>query len=78
LNNTDNNNLNNNGNTNRDNDLNTPPSSSLQIGDIVTQLPEGSKVVTINGEKMYVSPDDTYLKEETDGDIVQYKVVGKQ
>ena len=78
LNNTDNNNLNNNGNTNSDNDLNTSPSSSLQIGDIVTQLPEGSKVVTINGEKMYVSPDDTYLKEETDGDIVQYKVVGKQ
>jgi len=79
LNNIDNNNLNNSDNTNSDNNLNTSPSSSsLQIGDIVTQLPEGSKVVTINGEKMYISPDDTYLKEETDGGVVQYKVVGKQ
>lgn len=70
-------NLNNDDNTNNDNNLDTPPTTSLQLGDIVTQLPEGSKVVTINGEKMYVSPDDTYLKEETDGGVVQYKVVGK-
>jgi len=70
-------NLNNDDNANNDNSLNTPPASSLQLGDIVTQLPEGSRVVTINGEKMYVSPDDTYLKEETDGGVVQYKVVGK-
>ena len=78
LNNTDNSNLNNNDNTNSDNNLNTSPSSSsLQMGDIVNQLPEGSKVVTINGEKMYVAPDDTYLKEESDGGVVQYKVVGK-
>jgi hypothetical protein len=76
LNNPDNN-LNNDDNANNDNSLNTPPVSSLQLGDIVTQLPEGSRVVTINGEKMYVSPDDTYLKEETDGGVVQYKVVGK-
>jgi len=72
------NNLNNDDNTNTDNSLNTPPpAASLQLGDIVTQLPEGSRTVTINGEKMYVSPDDTYLKEETDGGVVQYKVVGK-
>ena len=82
VNNTDEGDLNNtdnysNDNTNNDNTLNEPPSSSLQIGDTVTQLPEGSKVVTINGEKMYVSPDNTYLKEETDGGVVQYKVVGK-
>ena len=70
-------NLNNDDNANNDNSLNTPPGSSLQLGDIVTQLPEGSRVVTINGEKMYVSPDDKYLKEETDGGVVQYKVVGK-
>jgi hypothetical protein len=57
------------------NDVTTPP-ASLQMGDIVNQLPEGSKVVTINGEKMYVAPDDTYLKEESDGGVVQYKVVG--
>ena len=57
------------------NDVTTPP-ASLQMGDIVNQLPEGSKVVTINGEKMYVAPDDTYLKEESNGGVVQYKVVG--
>jgi hypothetical protein len=58
------------------NDVNTPP-VSLQMGDIVNQLPEGSRVITINGEKMYVAPDDTYLKEESNGGVVQYKVVGK-
>jgi hypothetical protein len=26
---------------------------------------------------MYVTPDDTYLKEESDNGSVQYKVVGK-
>ena len=75
LNNRDNN-INNDKNYNDNNTLNTPP-SSLQIGDTLTQLPEGSKAVTINGEKMYVSPDDIYLKEETNGGVVQYKVVGK-
>lgn len=57
------------------NNVTTPP-ASLQMGDIVNQLPEGSKIVTINGEKMYVAPDDTYLKEESDGGVVQYRVVG--
>lgn len=77
VNNTDEGDLNN-ADKNYNNTLNTPSSSSsLQAGDIVTQLPEGSKVVTINGEKMYVSPDGIYLKEETDGGVVQYKVVGK-
>ncbi len=51
--------------------------SPLNNGDVVIQLPEGSKVVTLNGEKLYVTPDDTYLKEETNGDNVQYRVVGK-
>ncbi|HSQ45270.1 MAG TPA: DUF6515 family protein [Ginsengibacter sp.] len=67
----------NNDNPNNDNTMNEASPSSLQIGDTISQLPEGSKVVTINGEKMYVSPDNTYLKEETDGGVVQYKVVGK-
>ena len=53
------------------------PPASLNPGDVINHLPEGSKVVTINGEKLYVAPDDTYLKEETDGEIVKYKVVGK-
>ncbi len=51
--------------------------SPLNNGDIVPELPEGSKVITLNGEKLYVTPDDTYLKEERNGDILQYRVVGK-
>lgn len=58
------------------NDVNIPP-ASLQMGDIVSQLPEGSKVITIKGEEMYVTPDNTYLKEESDGGVTQYRVVGK-
>jgi hypothetical protein len=59
-------------------DANAAPVSSLQMGDVVSQLPEGSKVVTINGEKTYVTPDNTYLEQEsTNNGVVQYKVVGK-
>lgn len=56
--------------------LDAPQSLQLQNGDIVPQLPEGSKVITLNGEKLYLAPDNTYLKEETNGDTVQYRVVG--
>jgi Family of unknown function (DUF6515) len=70
-------NLNNEDNAANDNALTVPQSSPLQIGDIVNQLPEGSKVVTIKGEKMYVTPDDVYLKEKSDGSEVEYEVVGK-
>jgi hypothetical protein len=64
-------------NGNNGNSLSAPP-ASLQMGDVVSQLPEGSKVVTINGEKMYVTPDNTYLKENSgDSGTVQYEVVGK-
>src|SRR5665213_450411 len=59
-------------NSDNDNSLSTP-APTLQIGDVVSQLPEGSKVVTINGDKMYVTPDDTYLKEDSDNSgTVQY------
>ncbi len=64
-------------NGNNDNSISAPP-TSLKMGDVVSQLPEGSKVVTINGEKMYVTPDNTYLKEDSnDSGTVQYEVVGK-
>ena len=47
-------------------------------GDIVNELPAGSKTVTLNGNKYYVSPDDVYY-EETAGpnNTIRYKVVGK-
>lgn len=75
VNNTNEGNVNGNDNNNSDNADVAP--SSLQLGDILTQLPEGSKVVTINGEKMYVTPDDIYLKEETHGSAEEFEVVGK-
>jgi hypothetical protein len=55
----------------------TTPLASLNNGDIMNELPDGSKVVTINGEKLYVTPDGIYLKEEFEGNAVHYKVVGK-
>ncbi|MDQ6761165.1 MAG: hypothetical protein M3015_00890, partial [Bacteroidota bacterium] len=51
--------------------------SPLNEGDIVLELPEGSKVITLNGQKLYVTPDDTYLKEEANGETVKYRVVSK-
>ena len=56
--------------------INTAP-ESLQVGDIVTQLPEDSKIVTVNGEQLYQTPDNIYLREESNNGIVQYRVVGK-
>lgn len=50
---------------------------SLEIGDMINQLPEGSKIVTINGEQMYETPDNLYLEEENVNGSVTYKVVGK-
>ena len=49
----------------------------MYMGDEINQLPEGSKTVTVNGEKLYVTPDETYLKEVSEENIIKYKVVGK-
>jgi hypothetical protein len=68
--------INNTGSDGYNNNDATGPGAHLQTGDIVNQLPEGSKIVTINGEKLYVTPDDTYLKEESNAGAVQYRVVG--
>lgn len=60
-----------------DNGAMAPSSSNPQIGDIVSQLPEGSKITTINGEKLFLTPDHTYLKEESVNGVIQYRVVGQ-
>ena len=49
---------------------------SYKAGDVVPELPSGCKIITLNGEKFYVSPDDIYFKELRDGNQVSYKVVG--
>ena len=54
-----------------------PVAPSLQEGDIISQLPEGSKIVTINGAQLYETPDNIYLQQQSNNGVVGYKVVGK-
>lgn len=54
-----------------------PIPESLEIGNTIDQLPEGSKVVTVNGQQLYETPDNVYLQEESVNGSVDYKVVGK-
>lgn len=44
-----------------------------RIGDKVGQLPDNCKTVTINGQKLYVSPDNTYYQADPDGN---FSIVG--
>jgi len=50
--------------------------SGARLGDIVDQLPENTREVTVRGEKLYVSEDGVYYEAVQDGDKVTYKVVG--
>ena len=50
---------------------------TLQIGDVISQLPTDSKIVTINGEQLYETPDNVYLRQKNNNGVVQYEVVGK-
>jgi hypothetical protein len=65
----------------KDGVLNTPEGdisagSGAKLGDIVDQLPEGTREVTVRGEKLYVSEDGVYYEAVQDGDKTSYKVVG--
>jgi len=49
----------------------------LKIGDMFNSLPEGTRTITINGQKLYVSPDDYYYQEARDNNNNKvYKIVG--
>lgn len=48
-----------------------------ELGDEITTLPENSKQVTINGDVLYVTPDNLYLKAQTVNNTTTYKIVGK-
>lgn len=63
----------------KDGVLNTTdgPVDTHNIGDIINQLPEGCREVTIKNEKYFVSPDDVYYEEIVDGTNVTYRVIGK-
>lgn len=67
--------INNTGETDQSNTMAAP--QEMQIGDTISQLPEGSKIVTINGEQVYETPDNFYLREENNNGVTQYEVVGK-
>ncbi|MXV52035.1 hypothetical protein GS399_13725 [Pedobacter sp. HMF7647] len=47
-----------------------------QVGDIVSELPEGSKEVYIKNQKVYVSPSGVYYEDYKDNVGPGYKVVG--
>lgn len=49
---------------------------ALRVGDVIPVLPDGCKEVTINGEQLYVSPDNTYFKAQTYDGNTSYKIVG--
>jgi hypothetical protein len=52
-------------------------SADLQIGDVVQSLPADSRGVTVNGQRLFVSPDDVYYKKTRDNNNnVAYKIVG--
>jgi hypothetical protein len=46
-----------------------------KVGDFYDSLPQGSKVLILNGQKYYVSPSNEYYQEVIDGNRIIYKVV---
>jgi hypothetical protein len=48
----------------------------VRLGTLVTSLPSGCKVVIINNEKYYVSPDHVYYQEVIENNQLFYKITG--
>ena len=48
-----------------------------QQGDIIDQLPENYKTITLNGSTYYVGPDDSYYQEIQQDGTTRFQVVGK-
>lgn len=54
---------------------NAPPAP--QIGDIVNSLPPNCRKITVNGNRLYLSPDGVYFKAQVDADGNKtYQIVG--
>jgi hypothetical protein len=62
-----------NNSNNPNGDTSNPP---LQVGDIVSTLPDNSRPVKINGQALFVSPDNYYFKQRDDNGAISYEVVG--
>ena len=43
------------------------PATGPHVGDKIAELPANTKMITLQGEQLYVTPDDTYYKRESDG-----------
>jgi hypothetical protein len=58
-------------------DAGASPDDLPQVGDLVDNLPEGCKILRLNGQKYYVSQEGYYFQEavDTNGDKV-FKIVG--
>jgi hypothetical protein len=51
--------------------------ASVKVGDVITSLPANSRPVTIDGQALYVSPDNVYYKaKKADDGSTAYEVVG--
>jgi hypothetical protein len=50
--------------------------SNASYDGVITVLPSNSRRVTISGQEYYLSPEDVYYQEITDGSNVSYQVVG--
>jgi hypothetical protein len=68
----------------KDGELNTADDQSVdntpaapQIGDVVTQLPPNCRKISVNGTKLYLSPDGIYYQVQVDQNGTKtYKIVG--
>ncbi len=49
------------------------PPAAPKVGDRISELPANCRSITLNGEKLYVAPDDTYYRPEADG---SFTIVG--
>jgi len=61
-------------NSGTDNGNNTTYAPNVKVGDIVDQLPEDCRKVTLNNKKLYVSPDNIFYEEFKDADGTGYRV----
>ena len=62
-----------NGEINNTDAQNNYPPAAPKVGDSVSELPANTRTITLNGETLYVAPDNTYYRAEGDG---SYTVVG--
>jgi len=69
--------LQNNGNDNYNNQNQPQQNRPIQEGDFVDNLPSQCRTVTVNGQTLYVSPDNIYYQQIIESNRTYYKVVGK-